>query len=456
MRPDPREAEQFLEQHPEIRGIDLLLTDPSGVLRGKRIRRHEMERLYQEGRPLPSSIMSLTITGEDAPDSGLVWEVGDADCLTRPVAGSLRVVPWAEVPTAQLLLSMDPVDGQPAAQADPRLVLAQVIAGLHADGYYPVMASELEFYLLDRQLGPDGKPQAAAAPRDGYRSPFTEVYAVDELAGFAPFIEALYEACEVQGLPAETAISEFAPGQFEITLRHRDDALQAMDEGILYKRAVKGVAARFGLQACFMAKPFAQLTGSGLHLHVSLADAQGNNLFASPDPEGSPLLKQAIGGLMHSMAECMAIFAPNANSYRRFRANSYAPLTPCWGVTNRSVSLRVPAGPAASRHIEHRVCGADANLYLAAAAVLAGIHQGLRQPCDPGPAVSGDGYRESHAQPLPLNWYAALEAFERSAFVSEYLGEGFKRVFLAIKREELSRFFAEVTELDYAWYMRHA
>jgi glutamine synthetase len=249
-------------------------------------------------------------------------------------------------------------------------------------------------------------------------------------------------------------MSEYAPGQFEITLQHRDDALRAVDEAVMFKRAVRGAAQKHGLVACFMAKPFTARAGSGLHVHVSLDDPRGVNLFASDDPAGTPALRHAIGGMRETMAESMAVFAPNANSYRRFVSQSYAPVAPIWGINNRSVSLRVPAGPAASRHVEHRIAGADANLYLAVAAVLAGAGRGLAQKSDPGPPVAGNGYEQAIEQALPCTWRDALDAARRSKFLEAALGAEFLKIFLAIKEQEYSCFNAEVSELDYAWYLR--
>ncbi len=204
-----------------------------------------------------------------------------------------------------------------------------------------------------------------------------------------------------------------------------------------------------------MAKPFGDQAGSGLHLHVSLADAEGNNLYASEDPQGTPLLRHSIGGMLHRMLDALAIFCPNANSYRRFQANSYAPLAKSWGVNNRSVSLRVPGGPASSRHIEHRICGADANPYLAAAAILAAIHEGIHDERDPGPAIVGNGYEQA-TDFLPTDWLTALQALERSAWIKEALGDRFIEVYLAIKRAEYQQFMAEVGEQDWRWYLTHA
>ncbi len=216
---------------------------------------------------------------------------------------------------------------------------------LQAEGFHPVMAVELEFYLLDRERDANGRP-LPALQMNGIRPEAPQVYGVYELEQLQPFLDDLYAACEVQGLPVRTAISEYAPGQVELTLEHRFDVLQAIDEGVRYKRLVKGVANQHGLQACFMAKPFADRAGSGLHLHVSLADAAGNNLFASEDIHGTPLLRHAIGGMKACLLDSLALFCPNANSFRRFQANSYAPLAQSWGVNNRTVSFRVPGGPA--------------------------------------------------------------------------------------------------------------
>ncbi len=449
-----QEAEQFLAAHPEVRLFELILIDANGVPRGKLLHRDELLAIYKTGRPLPSSILALSIQGEDVEASGLVWEVADADCWTYPLPGSLQLQPWRTQPTGQVQVSMHPSQGLPAAPADPRHVLVNVIERLKADGYHPVMAVELEFYLLDQQADANGRPQPARQ-MNGVRPQAPQVYGVSELEQQQAFLDDLYAACEVQGLPVRTAISEYAPGQLELTLEHRFDALQAVDEGVRYKRLVKGVANKYGLQACFMAKPFGDQAGSGMHLHVSLADAEGNNLYASEDPEGTPLLKHSIGGMMSTLLDSLAIFCPNANSFRRFQANSYAPLAKSWGVNNRTVSFRVPGGPAISRHIEHRICGADANPYLAAAAVLAGIHQGIAQQIDPGPAIQGNGYAQA-TEFLPTDWHTALLALEQSSWAKSALGENFLKVFLAIKRHEYHAFMGEVGEQDWRWYLTHA
>jgi glutamine synthetase len=448
------ELQQFLRGNPDIDAVQLWITDPSGVPRGKSVRRHELERLYAHGRPVAGSILGLDVTGTDVDATGLVWDTGDADLVCRPVPGTLLRSPWLARPTGQLMLSMYCADGSPAP-AEPRHALARASARLEAQGLRPVLACELEFYLLRDEQPAGGRGRGIQA------------YSLARLDELAPLFDAVYAAADLQRLPAETLMSEYAPGPFEITLAHRADALRAVDEALAFKRLLRGVAARHGYVATFMAKPFTELAGSGLHLHVSLEDGQGANLFADPDPAGSLLCRHAIGGLRATMAESLLVFAPNGNSYRRFRSESYAPVAANWGVNNRSVSLRVPAGPAGSRHIEHRIAGADANPYVAAAAVLAGVELGIRERLDPGPPVSGNGYLAAAepaepAEPadraaalpaaLPRTWQEAIARASASTFLADALGADFLRIFLAIKRQECARYSAEVTELDRAWY----
>ncbi len=444
----PDQAREFLARHPELRHVQLMQTDLNGILRGKSVQRAELERIYTEGLPLPSSIAALTADGDDAENTGLLWDIGDMDCLAWPLPGTLVPTPWLKTPTAQVLMMFDPVLGGPAAAADPRLAAQRVISLLEQDGYTPVMAVELEFYLLDADAVREGRAQAAAT-----RGKHPHVYSVEEIESRAEFLDDLYACCETQGLPVSTTISEFGPGQFEITLKHRANALRALDEGVMYKRAVRGVAQRHGLWASFMAKPFPVLPGSGLHLHLSLNDAQGRNVFASDAADGNELLRHAIGGMAASAGDMIALFAPFGNSYRRYQAYNCAPLVANWGVNNRTVALRIPTGPADSRHVEHRICGADANPYAVAAAVLAGVHHGLKHGIDPGPAVSGDAYQQKSHAPLPRDWLSAIDRFAESQFAREYFGQRFVEVYCGIKRTESGRYFGEIPQQDYDWYL---
>jgi len=444
------ELDAFIAAHPDVQAVQIMIADPSGVMRGKSVRTCELERIFDSGRQVAGSILGLDITGADVDDTGLVWDTGDADMTARPLAGTLVRAPWIAAPTGQLMLTMFDGKGQPAA-ADPRHALVRVVERFAREGLTPVVACELEFYLLKEEAG--GKLQPAGGGRAGERQKI-DAYSLTRLDDLAPLFDDVYAAATAQGLPAETLMSEYSPGQFEITLHHRADALRAVDEALMFKRVLRGVARKHGLIACFMAKPFTGRAGSGLHVHVSMNDAAGNNLFASEDPAGTQALRHAIGGMKSAMAESMAVFAPNANSYRRFVSESYAPIAPIWGINNRSVSLRVPAGPKIARHVEHRIAGADANLYLAVASVLGAAAHGMRGEIDPGAPVEGNGYAQSGPRELPATWHEALDRAEKSAFLRETLGEEFVKIFLAIKRQECARFSAEVSELDYSWYLR--
>lgn len=452
-RAHEKEAADFLAAHPEIVQIQAFLTDPSGVARGKVLRPEELLAAYRDGRPLPCSIQSLDILGADVLETGLVWEEGDSDRPCFPVAGTITHAPWHDVPTAQLILESWERDGSPTP-ADPRHALARTVAALEAKGLTPVVAIELEFYLVDRAAALAGKPTPPAAP-NGFAPAHLQAYLMQDIEDFAPFLNDVFAGAKKMGLPARTLISEYAPGQLEIVLAHCADAMRAADDAILYKRLVKGVADRHGYVATFMAKPYAALSGSGMHVHVSLTDGENPNLFAGEGNDLTPHLAHAIGGLEATMAESMAIFAPNANSYRRFRKNSYAPLAPAWAIDNRSVPLRVTAGKPETRHLEHRVCGADANPYVALATVLGGIAEGIERKIAPSAPVVGDGYGQKEAT-LPMNWWKALEVARQSTFLREHLGERFTDIFLTIKEAECDRFFAAVSDLDFDWYLRNA
>lgn len=451
-RPDPAEAEAYLAAHPEIEQFEAFITDPSGVQRGKILRREELVGAFRHGRPLPCSILSLDITGADVEETGLVWAEGDSDRDCMPVAGTLTPAPWRATPTAQMILTSYEKDGRPS-DSDPRHAVARLVEAFARHKMTPVVAIELEFYLIDKTAVQAGRPRPPLG-KAGFRQEKLQAYLLQDLEDFSPFLDDVYAGAKAMGLPARTLIAEYAPGQFEIVLGHRADALRAADDAILFKRLIKGIAERHGYVATFMAKPYAAFSGSGMHVHASLADANGVNLFAG-EGEANALLKHAIGGLLASMAEGMALFAPNANSYRRFRANSYAPVGPAWGIDNRSVPVRVTAGPPASRHLEQRVAGADANPYVALAAVLAGMLHGIEREIDPGPPIVGNGYEQIKPS-LPVTWHAALARARASTILAERLGERFFGHYLTIKEAECERFFAEVTELDYTLYLRLA
>ncbi len=451
----PEEAKAFLDAHPEIQFLEIIYTGLSGVPRGKRLRRHEVMAVFEQGRFLPGSMLVTDITGQDCEDTGFIWAEGDADRVGRPVPGRLTPAPWLGADVAQVPVSVYELDGTPV-DLDPRHVLQRVIDRFAADGLTPVVACELEFYLVDARPAPGGGLRLAPSPVTGLRPTQHDQYSLREMQESAPFLRDLWAACDALGVPLEGAIGEYGPGQLELTLKHHADAMRAADDAVMYKRAAKGVALNHASEATFMAKPFIDRAGSGMHMHVSVNDAKGANIFASEAAEGALTLRHAIGGMKALLGDSMAIFAPNANSYRRFRANSYAPVAPTWGVNNRTVAFRVPAGPPNGRHIEHRVAGADSTPYLALAALLAGVHHGLTGKLDPGPITVGDGYASAGAtgEKLPTNWFASVDRFAQSEILQDYLGARFVRTFATVKRTEQERFFNVITEADYDWYLR--
>ena len=448
----PSAARSFRAAHPDIGVLDVLISDVNGVLRGKRLAIDGLDKLVAGEVTMPGSIVVLDITGSNVEATGSGMADGDPDVRCMAVPDTLAPVPWAPRPTAQTLISFYRTDGRPFA-LDPRHVLAQTARRFDELGLTPVTAVELEFYLLDRAADAQGRPQPPLFATSGRRATETQCYSMDDLDDARAVLDDIADACAVQSIPASVATSEYAPSQFEINLAHQPDALRACDQAVLLKRAIKGVARRHGLEATFMAKPFADIAGSGLHLHTSLLDGDGRNIFDDRAADGETRLRHAIGGLAATMSEAMAVFGPNANSFRRLAPGAYAPLAPSWGVDNRTVALRVPLVRGAASRIEHRPAGADANVYLAAACVLAGIHHGLVNALDPGPPTTGNAY-EQHLQVLPGHWIDALRAHDAATVLPDYLGEVYWRAYSACKWQEVAEFNARITPAEYELYLR--
>ena len=448
------EAEAFLAAHPEIEAFDIVLQDANGIGRGKIIRRHELVPFYAGGRHLPVSILGLDICGEDVHETGLIWDQGDGDLRAWPIAGTLVALHGTSPARGEVFMSMYDLAGA-RMTSDPRHALQTQVDAMARDGLYPSGAFELEFFLLANERGPDGRVQPARDVLDGRSSRKTEVYSVDHLHGMLPLFSDIYAGAALAGIRAETMISEYAPGQYELTLHYRTDVMQAADDLVRLKRIVRAQARRHGVTACFMAKPVEAYAGSGMHFHVSLRDSAGANVFVEAvEGEWSPAILQAIGGLRATMGESMLVFAPHANSWRRFAAQSYAPVSPTWGVNNRSVALRIPAGDVSARRIEHRPAGVDANPYLVAATVLAGVRHGMAHKSDPGPETTGNGYADGQDAPaIPVDWRSAIEAAKASDFLKAALGADMHRTFTAIKAAEYARVARTITEVDFDLYL---
>ncbi|ERS89087.1 glutamine synthetase family protein [Halomonas sp. PBN3] len=457
MSPHPAaEARDFLARHPEIETVDLLISDLNGALRGKRVARENLEKAYTQGINLPASVYALDILGNTIEETGLGLASGDADRVCRPLPGTLMPTPWRrQGRQAQLLMAMEEPDGT-GFFAEPRRVLARQLARLAERGLTPVVAVEMEFYLVDRERDAAGGIQPPCSPATGERAHHSQLYSVGELDEYADFLGEVQAAAEVQGLPLDTMLKECAPGQFEITLKHGADVLAACDAAVLLKRLIKGVAQNHGVEATFMAKPYGLEAGNGTHVHISLLDAAGENVFADAEGDvlGSTTLKQAIAGLLALMPASVALFAPNLNSFRRFQPGLYVPMAPTWGFDNRSVAIRIPSGPNAARRLEHRVAGADANPYLLLAALLAGIEHGLSGELAPPPPITGNAY-DQVAPSLTNSWRQSLELLEASEPLRAALGGDFLGVFLANRRAERDQAMQHVSRLETDWYLRH-
>ncbi len=445
------EDQATLNSLPDLEQIDFVLPDMNALSRGKRVTREALPKVYENGVCLPMSLLGTDVTGNTVEETGLGYDIGDEDRVCRPIPGTLRPVPWSKRPMAQALLAMEDRDGQVFA-ANPREVLKRVLDRFTARGLTPVVAVELEFYLLDNQLTADGFPQTSINPATGLRNRTTQVYSMQDLDDYQAFTDEIDLVCRAQRIPADTAVAEYAPGQFEINLKHRADALAACDDAIMLKRAIKAVAAKQGLLATFMAKPFVEQAGSGTHIHVSLLDRDGQNIFACTPEAPNEALKSAIAGLQRRGDDCLVMFAPHANSYRRFVLNAFVPLNTCWGFNNRTVAMRVPYSDPKNVRIEHRIAGADANPYLVTAAVLAGILDGLEHPADPGPPIAGNAYEQTELR--ELFWRETLRDFMASKWIGEAFGGEFQHIFGQQKLKELRSFNREVTSLEVDWYLR--
>jgi glutamine synthetase len=450
------ELRAFLKDFPDTDILELVIADVSGVHRSKRIRGNEFEKVFSDGFCIPGGAVLLDTLGNVVPGIPFTAEDGDPDIDARLVPGSLAPIPWAKRPSAQAMFRLYTRKGEPFF-ADPRYVLERAAEPLRKLKLDIVMAAELEFYLLDAKTD---RPTAKVSRVPGIGRPQIgpQVYHPDDLWDIENFLHEINDTCSAQNIPVSTTTSEFAPGQFEINLHHVNDPVLACDHAVLLKRAVKAVARQHGFVACFMAKPFESSAGSGLHIHLSLIDRNGRNYFSrdmerAATPPYSARFRHAVGGLVQTMAEATAIFAPNANSYRRLRPDMYAPVEPNWGCNHRNVSLRVPLSRARDLRIEHRTSGADANPYLVTAAILAGVHYGLKNRCDPGRMVR-EGEVIELKRKLPARWDAAIDKFERSRILPEYLGRDYCRAYAINRRVEAERFHNTVSNVDFDWYMR--
>ena len=417
-----------------IEDVEAFVPDMAGSARGKVI---PAGKFGTGEMKMPESIFSQTVSGDYIDDPN---NVEDRDMLLVPDPGTLRPVPWASDPAASVFLDCFRRD-MTQVPSSPRGVLRGVLAKYEERGWVPVVAPEVEFYLLS----PHSDPMKEAEPPEG-RLGWTEgarqPYSIDTMNDFDPFINDVYAYCEDQGIRIDTLSQEAGPAQFEINFLH-GNPVDLADQVFLFKRTVREAAIEHEMHATFLAKPMSEDAGSALHLHQSVVDEHGRNVFSTPEGEPSELFYNFLGGLQRYMPDAMLIFAPYVNSYRRFLNPYDSPVNLAWAIDNRTVGLRVPDSAPESRRVENRLAGSDVNPYLATAASLAcgylGMVEGLR-PSDP---ITGSAYGGEFG--LHRHIFSAIEALRDSDEMRSMLGDEFVTLYCLLKHAEFMEFEEIIT-----------
>ncbi len=439
--------QRFLAENPDINAVELMLLDPNGVMRGKWAPVSALEKAFTDGVNFPLSLHGCDIWGREVAATGLHIESGDQDGFCRAVPHTLARVVWGTRPTAQILLQAFNTAGE-AFGGCSRNALEKIVKRLAEADLFPVVAFELEFFLLK----PD-KDRATVQPQivdalEGLDN--QRMYSLDALAEHSSFFEDVRNAAELQALPIDTIVKEAAPGQYEVNLNHRNDAMQAADDAVLLRRIIVECARKNSMKATFMAKPFIDQPGSGMHVHASLLNSVGDNVFSID--EGQKTLAGAVAGLLDTMAETSLIFVNSFNGYRRMQPGSYAPTKANWGENNRSVAVRIPASGEKARRIEHRISGANANPYLVLATILQAIFEGIQSGATPPEAEIGNTYDQSGNE-LPSTMDDALEKLQNSAFAPRAIGPLMVDILGAVKQAERDEFAREISPLERSSYL---
>lgn len=429
--------------------LDVLLTDVNGILRGKRVPITHLKKLNPVSNTsmvLPRGTLFLDSFGFASEHVDYGVPDGDPDRPLLQVSDPVPV-PWADKCT-QVLTEIADENGHPWLM-NPRRILQSIVNQYRPLGLQPVVAIELEFYLF-RTEGP-----ALQAAQQNQLPAFIgpQTYNLDQIGDAQVFLTAVEQACRLQQIPITVMTSEYGRGQYEINLQHSADVLSACDQALLLKRIVRNVAMQQGLMATFMAKPLADDSGSGMHIHVSMQDDNGDNIFHSTGEQLNSTLLQAIAGSISLMPACIALFAQNTNAYKRFVANSFVPIVADWGLDHRAVAVRVPFDRGENTRIEHRVAGADSNPCLTVSAVLAGMLHGMTNKL-PLPEPTVGSITSVDALSLPLRFREAVNEFSNSALMLEYFPADFIKQYAALKFDEEARCHAEITDTDHKRFVR--
>ncbi|MDA7964274.1 glutamine synthetase family protein [Ruegeria sp.] len=409
--------------------------DLNGQMRGKRVPPDYASKLDKGAVRLPFSALNVDLWGADIDGSPLVFESGDADGVLRPTDRGPVPMPWLETTTALVPMSLYDDTGTPFS-GDPRHALSAVLDRYAQRGWQVIAATELEFTLLDAS-GP--QPQPPLHPATGRRLHGEAVLSVAEMDAFDAFFTDLYDGCAAMGIPAQTAISEAGIGQFEINLNHQN-ALRCADDTWLFKALTRGLARKHGFTATFMAKPYAQDAGNGMHVHFSVLDAEGRNVFDDGGPEGTDTLRSAVAGCLAAMPASSVIFAPHGNSYDRLIPGAHAPTGASWAYENRTAAIRIPGGAPVARRIEHRVAGGDINPYLMLAAVLGAAMIGIEDGMQPPAPITGNAYEIEGVPQLAPDLPKAIAAWDSDPLIARIFAPDLIRNLAMTKRQEITRF----------------
>lgn len=432
--------------------IEILLVGMNGDLRGKRIPISKEKKVWDGVVRLPSSTQSLDIWGDDNDDiTGLSLSVGDPDGQCIPDKRSAAAMPWGPEGSTQVLATMHEMDGTPSFM-DPRAILAALLKRFDNLGLTPVVATELEFYVMQDDWRETGRPRPPAKLMYRDQPNGFQLYDMGAVDALDDYLQTVRSWAKLQDIPADATTAEFGPGQFEINLLHRADALAAADDCIYLKRIAEQAARKHGLKSTCMAKPYADHAGSGLHVHASIIDRDGNNILDAKG--GDPVkLKSVTAGMLKTMRDAQLIFAPFANSYRRFQPGSFAPVDIDWGLGHRGTAVRIPDAQGPAARVEHRVAGADANPYLLLTAILGGMLMGLEDTLDPGlPTEPGQEPPEGTKR-LTHDFLTAVDDFSASPFIKDVFGQRYQKLYGDTKRKEAITYLRTVSDFDYQTYL---